>query len=39
VSPTARGKTRWYAATINAVVTSDDAAALGFAWDPFFGLA
>jgi hypothetical protein len=33
--PTARGKTRWYAATINAVVTSDNAAALGYAWDPF----
>jgi DNA invertase Pin-like site-specific DNA recombinase len=26
--PTARGKTRWYAATIKAVVTSDNAAAL-----------
>ena len=26
--PTARGKTRWYAATIYAVVTSDNAAAL-----------
>ena len=27
--PTARGKTRWYAATIKAVVTSDNAVALG----------
>ena len=26
--PTARGKTRWYAATIKAVVTSNNAAAL-----------
>jgi Recombinase len=26
--PTARGKTRWYAATIKAVVSSDNAAAL-----------
>jgi hypothetical protein len=26
--PTARGKTRWYPATIRAVVTSDNAAAL-----------
>jgi hypothetical protein len=26
--PTARGKTRWYAATIKAGVTSDNAAAL-----------
>jgi len=26
--PTARGKTRWYAATIKAVVTSDNAATL-----------
>ena len=26
--PTSRGKTRWYPATIKAVVTSDNAAAL-----------
>ena len=26
--PTARGKTRWYPATIKAVMTSDNAAAL-----------
>ena len=26
--PTARGKTRWYPATVKAVVTSDNAAAL-----------
>ena len=26
--PTVRGKTRWYPATIKAVVTSDNAAAL-----------
>ena len=26
--PTARGKTRWYPATIKAVVTSDNAAGL-----------
>ena len=33
--PTARGQTRWYAATIKAVVTSDNAAAWRSAWDPF----
>ena len=37
--PTARGKTRWYAATINAVVTSDNAAALALRVGSVLGLA